>query len=58
MNLSRIGLDNTVCYPCTDTTEADNRHMLLSYQTPPLHCFWQLVTKHIERIRTWSRFSV
>ena len=56
MNLSRIGLDNKVCYPCADTTKSDNRHTLLSYQTPPLHCFRQLVTKHIEGIWAWSRF--
>ena len=31
MNLSRIGLDNKVCYPCADTTKSDNRHTLLSY---------------------------
>ena len=56
MNLSRIGLDNKVRYPCADTTKSDDGHTLLSYQTPPLHCFWQLVTKHIERIGAWSRF--
>ena len=56
MNLSRIGLDNKVCYPCADTTKSDNRHTLLSYQIPPLDCFWQLVTKDIERIRARSRF--
>ena len=31
MNLSRIGFDNKVCYPCADTTKSDNRHTLLSY---------------------------
>ena len=56
MNLKRIGLDNKVCYPCADTTKSDYRHTLLSYQTPPLHCFVQSVAKHIEGIRAWSRF--
>jgi len=55
MNLSWVGLDNKVCYPCADTTEANNCHTLLSYQPPPLHGFWQLVTKHVEGIRAWSR---
>ena len=56
MNLPRIGLDNKVCYPCADTTKSDNRYTLLSYYTSPLHCFWQLATKHIERIRARSSF--
>ena len=31
MNLSRIGLDNKVRYPCADTTKSDDGHTLLSY---------------------------
>ena len=58
MNLSRIGLDDTVCYPCTDTTKSDNRDTLLGYQSPPFHCFWQLITKDVERIAARSRFLI
>ena len=55
MNFSRIGLDNKVCYPSADTSKSDNRDTVLSYQTPPFHCFWKLVTKHIKRISARNR---